>query len=134
MNLPDTVKFLTWLNQHDGRVTVTEPEIEIWSHTLSVIPTDNVKEAALEFYRLHEDTKPSPGAIRKLAYDMRDRAHAKQSALTAKAPTPKNPITYRERNPELWDQEVTRGQQNYRDDLRNRGITPHAEECAYCRT
>ncbi|WP_104086539.1 hypothetical protein [Arthrobacter sp. GMC3] len=130
MNLPDTVVFLTWLSQHDGRIQVTDAEVEIWQHTLSVIPTANVKNAALEHYRLNEKDKPSPKGIRKIAIEERDRALAKQSALTA-GPTVKSPSGFKDSDPERWDALVLKGRDDHRASLRARGITPHNETCPY---
>lgn len=121
MNLPDTVAFLTWLSQHDARIQVTDAEVEIWQHTLTVIPTANVKAAALEFYRISEKEKATPHTIRKLAIAERDRAAAKKSALEPPKTTIKNPLSYRQRNPELWDQLVTKGAADRRANLIRRG-------------
>ncbi|AIY01187.1 hypothetical protein ART_1588 [Arthrobacter sp. PAMC 25486] len=128
MNLPDTVAFLTWLSQHDARIQVTDAEVEIWQYTLSVIPTQNVKDAALEFYRISDDKKPSPNAIRKIAYEIRDRAAAKQSALTA-GPTVVNPNGFKQSDPDRWEMLVSQGAEEHRQKLRARGITPHNETC-----
>lgn len=132
MNLPDTVAFLTWLSQHDARIQVTDAEVEIWQYTLQVIPTAAVKLAALEHYRLNEKDKPSPHAIRKIAIADRDRAAAKQSALTA-APVVRNPNSFRSTDPERWDMLVRQGAEEHRAKLRARGITPHPETCPTCR-
>lgn len=128
MNLPDTVAFLTWLSQHDGRINVSDAEIEIWQHTLSVIPTQNVKDAALEFYRISDDKKPTPNAIRKMAYEIRDRAAAKQSALEA-APVVRDPHGFKNSDPERWAMLVQQGAEDHRQKLRSRGLTPHNEAC-----
>lgn len=133
MNLPDTVVFLTWLSQHDARIQVTDAEVEIWQHTLSVVPTQNVKDATLEFYRLNDDGKPTPHAIRKIAIADRDRALAKQSALTAGPAPVRNAKSFRERNPAEWDAIIIEACDEYRANLRARGITPHVESCPTCR-
>ena len=131
MNLPDTVAFLTWLSQHDQRFQVTDAEVEIWHHSLAVVPTDAVKNAALEFYRINDQGKPSPHAIRKIAIDVRDRAQAKQSALTA-GPVIKSPTSFRGSDPERWDRLVVQGRDEHRAKMRAKGITPHAEKYPTC--
>ena len=132
MNLPDTVAFLTWLSQHDHKIQVTDAEVEIWQHTLSVIPTPNVKIAALEFYRISDEKKPSPHAIRKIAYEIRDRAAAKQSALTA-APVVKAPHGFKKSDPARWEDLMQQGAEDHRAKLRARGITPHSDTCPSCK-
>lgn len=133
MNLLDTTAFLTWLSQHDGRIQVSDAEIEIWQHTLQTIPTNAVKAAALEHYRLNEKEKPSPFAIRKIAIADRDRARAKQSALTA-GPVVSSPNSYKSRDPDRWQQLMAQGAEEHKAKLRARGITPHTETCPSCRT
>lgn len=83
MNLPDTTVFLTWLSQTDGRVQVTDANIQVWSNALATIPTSAVKAAALEHYRTNESASPTPAGLRKIALNERERNIAKQSALTA---------------------------------------------------
>ena len=109
MNLPDTVAFLTWLSQTDHRIQVTDANIQVWNNALATIPTPAVKDAALEHYRTNETASPTPAILRKIALTERERNLAKQSAITANAPTIKNGLTYRQRNPQQWDQLFEQG-------------------------
>lgn len=131
MNLTDTAAYLTWLSQSDSRIQVTEPNVEIWGNALATIPTPTVKAVTLEHYRVNEQIAPTPAIIRKAGIAAAAREAAKHSALEA-APTVRNPNSYRASDPERWDAQVARGREQYRADLRARGITPHTDTCPDC--
>ena len=132
MNIPDTIAFLTWLSQTDGRIQVTEANVQVWSHALAGVTANESKLAALEYYKTNEQVMPTPAIIRKHAHSERDRNRAKQSALTA-APVVRNPNSFRSSDPERWDMLVRQGAEEHRAKLRARGITPHPETCPTCR-
>lgn len=83
MNLLETNRYLTWLSQADSRVKVTEPNAIIWQDALQNATAQEVFDATLEFTRTNEGALVTPAAIRRMAYAIRERAVAKQSALTA---------------------------------------------------
>jgi hypothetical protein len=101
MNLVDTNGYLTWLSQSDGRIKVTDPNVQIWADALTHATPTEVRQATHDHYRTNE-TAPTPAGIRRLTYAIRERAAAVRSALEA-GPTIKTPNTYRQRHPELWD-------------------------------
>lgn len=109
MNIIEANALITWINQADRRITNTDPTVEIWASVLVDVPLEPAKAAVLEHYRLNGDKQPDPKGVRSLAYDLRDRATAKLSALEA-APPARHPNTWRERNPERWDQLFNQGQ------------------------
>jgi hypothetical protein len=63
----------------------------------------------LEHYKANESIAASPAAIRKRALNIRAARAAGQSALEAKPAAPKHPMSWRARNPELWDQLFAQG-------------------------
>lgn len=83
MNLSDTTAFLTWLSQTDGRIQVTEPNVEVWANALGPFNAQEIRASVLDHYRTNETVMPTPAGIRKLAHGTRERALAKQSAITA---------------------------------------------------
>lgn len=131
MNLTDTAAYLTWLSQSDNRIQVTEPNVEIWGNALATIPTATVKAVTLEHYRVNEQIVPTPAIIRKAGVASTARELAKAAALEA-APTSRTPGSFRASDPERWDRLVQQGRDQYRAELRSRGITPHAEGCPDC--
>lgn len=104
MNLLETNRYLTWLSQADSRVKVTEPNAIIWQDALQNATAQEVFDATLEFTRTNEGVLVTPAAIRRMAFATRERAVAKQSALTAAPAVQRNPLSWRQKNPELWDE------------------------------
>lgn len=133
MNIPDTIGFLTWLSQTDSRVQVTDANVQVWTNALMDIPAAAAKTAALDHYKTQESIMPTPAVIRKHAFAERDRARAKQSALTA-GPVVSSPNSYKSRDPDRWQQLMAQGAEEHKAKLRARGITPHTETCPSCRT
>jgi hypothetical protein len=82
MNLTETTGCLTWISQVDGRIQLTEPNVQIWANALAPVMAAEAREAILEHYRTNE-TAVTPAGIRKASLAIRDRAVAKQAALTA---------------------------------------------------
>lgn len=83
MNLIETNGYLTWLSQADARIQVTDPNVQIWQNALANATTHEVREATLEFTRINDGVMVTPAAIRKMAFSIRERAVAAQTALTA---------------------------------------------------
>lgn len=113
---------ITWLNQGDRRITNTDATAEIWAGVLIDVPLEAGRAAIIEHYRLNGEKQPDPKGVRAIAYDLRNRAAAKQSALEQPQPKIKNPLSYRQRNPELWDQLFQKGQEARRTKLRRKGL------------
>jgi|SRR6185312_1454846 len=82
MNILETTSYLTWLSQSDGRVKVTDPNVQIWAAALAAATNAEVREATLAHYR-GNDTCVTPHMIRKACAEIRERTTATQSALTA---------------------------------------------------
>jgi histidinol-phosphate/aromatic aminotransferase/cobyric acid decarboxylase-like protein len=104
-----TIAMLTWINQVDPRVMLNEANAETWAYAMAPIEQHEAKQAVLEHYKANENIAASPAAIRKRALNIRSSRDAGQSAITAKPSAPKHPMSWRARNPELWDQLFAQG-------------------------
>lgn len=105
MNEHEMKSLLTGANAIDPRVQVNLPTAGLWSRRLSVYTFAEAWAALEIYYDRHVDFRPpvDPPALRKIIHDESTRALAKQNALTA-GPVVVDPHSFRERNPELWDQ------------------------------
>lgn len=121
MDHKQTIAMLTWINQVDPRVMLNEASAETWAYAMRNIPSDIAKQAVLEHYKAHESIAASPGAISKRAGNIRTSAEAKVQALEPPAPPYKNPMSWRQRNPEEWDRLMAQGREERRQDLIARG-------------
>jgi hypothetical protein len=104
-----TIAMLTWINQVDPRVMLNEAAAETWAYAMRMVPADVAKQAVLEHYKAHENIAATPGAISKRAGNIKASREAGQRAIEA-APKPvRHPLSWRSRNPELWDQLFEQG-------------------------
>ncbi|WP_336715366.1 hypothetical protein [Arthrobacter sp. USHLN218] len=127
---------ITYANGIDPRVQMTHPNAELWGRTVGHKEAAEVKAAILVYYeRPHPSGRERPpvGAadIRKIIAEETERATAKNDAQKALPPA-RNPNSLRARDPERWDTLVAQGRDQYRAELRARGIEPHAETCVEC--
>lgn len=91
MNNTETLTVVTWLNQFDGRIQVSDATVQIWQDSLSVTTYDETIQAVQDHYRTNE-TVATPFGIRRLAHANRERAAAGTRALSARKPEPA--VTY----------------------------------------
>jgi hypothetical protein len=118
MQLDETVAFITWINQHDPRVQVTKGARDIWAHSLAPVTYDEARQAVLEHYRANDSETPNPGTIRKRALAIRGSREAGQRAIDGPAEPVKHPLSWRKRNPELWDQLFEQGRREGNEERR----------------
>ena len=106
MDHKQTIAMLTWINQVDPRVMLNEANVEVWAYAMSATPADIAKQAVLEHYKANESIAASPGAISKRAANIKASRDAGQRAGQIEPPAQpvKHPLSWRARNPELWDQ------------------------------
>ena len=121
MNLTETNAFLTWLSQHDGRVSNGVAAVEVWQASLATATAAEAKQAILDHYRANEAVPASPAGIRKRTLTIRTTTEAQHRAIEA-TPTIKHPNSWRSRNPELWDQLMEQGKHERRNELQARGL------------
>jgi len=122
MDHKQTIAMLTWINQVDPRVMLNEANVEVWAYAMSSTPADVAKQAVLEHYKANESIAASPGAISKRASNIRTSREAKQKALEPPQQAVNHPMSWRARNPELWDRLMEQGRQERQADLRARGL------------
>ena len=128
MNLIETNAFLTWLNQHDPRVSNSVAAVEIWQASLIFATPAEAKQAAIEHYRGNDTIPATAAGIRKRVGTLRTTAEAKTRAITATPHQTTNPHSYRSRNPALWDQLLERGAQERRHELHAKGLLPDNQQ------
>lgn len=127
---------ITYANGIDPRVQMTHPNAELWGRTIGHKEAVEVRTAILVYYeRQHPSGRERPpiGAadIRKIIQEETTRAAAKTNAIEASKPT-RTIGSFRAADPARWDALVAQGRDEYRADLKARGITPHAESCPEC--
>ena len=106
MNLTDTAKLIIWVNQFDPYVQANDAARDIWAHSMAPLKYHEAEEAIVQHYRANPGVKAEPGAILKRALQIRASREAGERALAIEAPARpvKHPLSWRARNPELWDQ------------------------------
>ena len=118
MDYKQTIAMLTWINQVDPRVMLNEASVDVWAYSLRSVEPAVAKQAVLEHYKAHDGIAASPGAISKRATNIRASREAGQRAIDA-APAPvKHPLSWRARNPELWDQLFEEGRRRANEERR----------------
>ena len=130
MDQRQTIAMLTWINQTDPRVMLNEASVERWHYALRTFEPSVAKQAVLEHYKQHEDIPASSAAIAKRAGYIASSREAGQRAMSIEAPRPvKHPMSWRARNPELWDQLFEEGRRQGNEERRRatearEGTTP----------
>lgn len=105
MEAAHVVKMLRWVNEVDPRVQFNESAVEFWLFSLRTVDPAVAKQAVLEHYKQHEDIAATPAAIAKRAGYIKNSRDAGQRAIEANPKqSPRHPLGWRARNPELWDQ------------------------------
>lgn len=122
MDHKQTIAMLTWINQVDPRVMLNEAAVDVWAYAMRNVPADVAKQACLEHYKMHEDIAATPGGISKRSVNIKNSREAKQKALAASPRPPRDPNSWRSRNPEKWDRLAEEGRQARRADLEARGL------------
>ena len=110
---------LRWINEGDPRVQFNDSAVEFWHYSLRTVDAAVAKQAVLEHVRQHEAIAVTPAAIAKRASNIKTSRDAGRRAIEANPKQSKmHPLSYRSRNPELWDQLVKEGEQQRREELR----------------
>lgn len=104
MDHKQTIAMLTWINQVDPRVMLNQAAAETWAYALRSVEPAVAKQAVLEHYKANESIAASPGAISKRAANIKNSREAGQRAIEPTPEPVKHPLSWRARNPELWDQ------------------------------
>lgn len=126
MNPEELRAAITYANGIDPRIQMNVPTAELWGRTVGHKLAIEVKTAILVYYERYpangrENPPISAAMVRKIISDEDARAQAMQSAQRALPPV-RNPNSWRERNPELWDRLMAKGRDDRRAELERRGI------------
>lgn len=118
---------ITYANQIDPRVQMTDANLEVWSVGLSAIKAQNVRWAINQHYANGNANGEgvhvvNPASIRRKITEAQNTHERKQRALEP----PKNKAVrvgdFRKRNPELYDELYQQGREQFYTDLNRRGI------------
>ena len=119
MDYKQTIAMLTWVNQVDPRVMLNEASVDVWAYSLRSTDLAVAKQAVLEHYKANESIAASPGAISKRARNIATSREAGNRAVAIEPAQPvKNPLSWRARNPELWDQLFEEGRRQGNEERR----------------
>ena len=109
---------LRWVSETDPRVMFTDAAVEVWHYALRTVDPAVAKQAILEHYKQHESIAATPGAISKRAGYIKSSREAGQRAIDQPAQPVKHPLSWRARNPELWDQLFEEGRRQGNEERR----------------
>lgn len=128
---------MTYANQIDPRVQLNDATLDTWWAALEHEGFEQAKWCIRDYYATANPNEnrgmPTllPAALRHRISAQKERAESQRRAITATTPT-RSPSSFKERNPAEWERLVRQGRDQYRAELRSRGIEPHAETCADC--
>ena len=118
MQVQEAISMLRWVNETDPRVMFTDAAVEVWHYALRTVDPAVAKQAILEHYKQHESIAATPGAISKRSGYIKSSREAGQRAIEAPAQPVKHPLSWRARNPELWDQLFEEGRRQGNEERR----------------
>ena len=118
MQVQEVISMLRWVNETDPRVMFTDAAVEVWHYALRTVDPAVAKQAILEHYKQHESIAATPGAISKRAGYIKSSREAGQRAIEVPAQPVKHPLSWRARNPELWDQLFEEGRRQGNEERR----------------
>ena len=127
MNEEQVVHCLTYLGQLDPRVQINEATSDLWFYAIEALPQDQVIWVMRDYYATANPNSVggvpalTPATLKHRLRDMRERTESKQRALEPPAKI-KNPMSYRQRNPEEFARLMAKGRDDRRAELARRGI------------
>jgi hypothetical protein len=132
MTPEETAVLMTYANQIDARVQLTDASVDVWHAALTRIDFDAGRWGIQDYYATANPNDSRglpailPATLRHRVNAERDRRIAKQSATRALPPA-RTAHSWRARNPENWDHLVAKGRDDHRADLTRRGVAllPH---------
>ena len=104
MQVQEVISMLRWINEGDPRVQFNDSAVEQWHYALRGTDAAVAKQAVLEHVKQHENIPASPAAISKRAGYIKSSRDAGQRAIEPPRNQVRHPLSWRARNPELWDQ------------------------------
>lgn len=119
MKIEETITFLRWLCEHEYRIQYSDAAVEVWQYSLRSVEPSVAKQAVLEHYRANESVVATPGGIAKRAGNIATSREAGDRAMALEPAQPvRHPLSWRARNPELWDQLFEQGRAEGNEDRR----------------
>ena len=110
MQIQETITFLRWLCEHEYRIQYSDAAVEVWAYSLRSVEPSVAKQAVLEHYKANEAVVATPGGISKRAANIKTSREAGDRAMALEPAKPfKHPLSWRARNPELWDELFEQG-------------------------
>ena len=118
MQIQETITFLRWLCEHEYRIQYSDAAVEVWHYSLRNVDAAVAKQAVLEHYKANEAVVATPGGIAKRASNIKASREAGQRAIEATPAPVKHPLSWRARNPELWDHLFEEGRRQGNEERR----------------
>lgn len=126
---------ITFANGIDPRVQMTAPNAQLWGRTLGRKTALEVTTAIQVYYerpRINGREHPVIDAtsVRRIINEETETETARQRALEPPKNKAPNPLSWRQRNPELWDKHYAAGQQQFQESINRlagtttRGVAP----------
>lgn len=127
MNEQEVALALTYANQADPRVQLTDANIDIWWEGLRATDANAVRWAIKKHYASSNANGEgaavvNPAIIRRLITTELNRREQHERALEPPKGKAPNPISFRKRDPERWDALVRQGAEDRYNELTRRGI------------
>ena len=122
----EVAQALTYANQIDPRVQLTDANVEVWWEGLRSTDVNAARWAIKAHYASQNANGEgahvvNPATIRRLITGELQRRESKQRALEPPKGRAPIPISFRRRDPERWDQLVRQGAEDRYNELTRRG-------------
>lgn len=126
MNEQEVALALTYANQADPRVQLTDANIDIWWEGLRSVDASAARWAIKKHYAGQNANGEgahvvNPATIRRLITAELNRREQTERALEPPKGRAPNPISFRKRDPERWDALVRQGAEDRYNELTRRG-------------
>ena len=127
----EVAQAMTYANQIDPRLQLTDANVDVWWEGLSSVSADAARWAIKKHYASSNANGEgaavvNPAIIRRLITAELQRRESMQRALEPPKNKAPHPISFKKRDPERWEQLVEQGRQEHLADLQRRGITHQA--------
>ena len=123
----EVAQAMTYANQIDPRLQLTDANVDVWWEGLQSIQADAARWAIKKHYassNANGEGAPvvNPAIIRRLITAEKQRRESAARALEPPKNKAPNPVSFRKRDPERWDALVRQGAEERYNDLKRRGI------------
>lgn len=98
----EIILMLGWLKAQDPRIQQNDPAVDGWETALRPFSAHEVRKV-LERHITTNSEPPRPADIRRATIAYVEYQRARRSAIEQPKAVVKHPMSWRSRNPELWD-------------------------------